>query len=100
MSNADTMQAIIDRLPDSPDTIAAFVNITDAEATVFLNTGGCVALLTDRNGELCAGVVTNNAAPELQTWLGAEMTQVDLPMFKIPEDGIVEVLTDLRRQFQ
>lgn len=62
-----------------------------------LTAGGRVAFLADADGDLCAGVISDHADPELKKWLGAEMEKLGLPMFSCPEEKAAESMAELTR---
>lgn len=61
---------------------------------IALSDGGNVYFLSDPEGGFCAGGVTDDAAPELKTWIRAEMASLGRPLFFIDPDkadGVAEL---------
>ena len=55
---------------------------------------GNVAFLSDAEGSLCAGVITDHVAPELKKQLGAEMENLGLPLFSIAAEKAADAMAE------
>ena len=59
--------------------------------------GAMLFFSSDPEGGFCAGGITDNAAPEMKTWMGAEMAKLGLPMFSTPIEKAASGLADVAR---